>query len=119
VELVVVPGPLDFLVGELDQALQLPEVAALEERVREHRAERRRQRHREAEVDAVVEQPVHHVDERDVGLGDRLVEPVLLEEVLVLRMPDEGEVRVEDQREVALGLLMHGGTFGWTMNGER
>jgi hypothetical protein len=40
------------------------------------------------------------LQQRNVSLGDRLEEPVFLEEMLVLRMPDERQVRVENEREV-------------------
>ena len=46
-------------------------------------------------------EPVEDLEQRDVGLGDRLEEPVLLEEVVVLGMAHEGQVRVQDEREVA------------------
>ena len=40
-------------------------------------------------------------EQRDVGLGDRLEEPVLLEEVVVLGMAHVRQVRVQHQAEVA------------------
>jgi len=36
-------------------------------------------------------------EQRDVGLDDRLVEPVLLEKVLVVGMPDKRQMRVQDK----------------------
>ena len=82
-------------------------VALDEQLVRHHRDERRRQRHREPVVDAVAQQAVEDADERDVGLGQRLEEPVLLEELRVLGMADVRQVRVQDRAPVPDG---HGGT---------
>jgi hypothetical protein len=41
------------------------------------------------------------LQQRDVTLGDRLEEPVFFEEMFVFRMPDEGQVGVENEREMA------------------
>ncbi len=103
VELVVALGAVDFLVSQLDRPVERPQVTILQKLVAQHRGQRRRDRHGQPEIAAVVEQPVHHVDERDVGLGDRLVEPILLEELLVLGMTDEGKMRVKDESEITLG----------------
>ena len=65
-------------------------------------AEARRQGHRDAEVDAVVHEPVVNVDERDVGLGHGLEEPVLLEEFVVFRVTDERQVCVQYESEITL-----------------
>ena len=57
-----------------------------------------------ADVKALeLDEPLEDLDQRDVRLGDRLVEPVFLEEVLVLRMSHVRQVRVKDERYVALG----------------
>src|ERR1043166_1934972 len=66
-----------------------------------HCAERRRDRHRELERYGIVGQPLHHSQQRDVCLGDRLKQPLLFNEVLVLRMADERKMRVENQSELA------------------
>ena len=50
----------------------------------------------------------HHLDERDVGFGDGLKEPVFLQKLLVLRVPHKRQVRVQHQSEMAL----HGITPG-------
>ena len=102
VKLVVALGAVDFLVGELDGAVEDADVAVLEEFVAQHGGQRRRDRHGEAEVAVVVDEAVHHVDERNVGFRDGLVEPVFFEELVVFRMPNEGEMGVEDEREVTL-----------------
>ena len=77
----------------------MAQVSLLEQLVAEHRAERRRERHREPEGDAFVRQPAHHAQERQIGFGDGFEEPVFLEKILVLRMPDEWQMRVEEESE--------------------
>ena len=44
--------------------------------------------------------PVHHLQERNVGLGDGFVEPVFFEEVVVLGMAHEGQMGMQDQTKV-------------------
>jgi hypothetical protein len=87
--------------GELGQARQVPVVAATQQLVVEHRRERRRDRHGDAEPDALFAQAEERLQQRHVGLGDRLEEPVLLEEVVVLGVAHERQVRVQHQAEVA------------------
>ncbi len=77
----------------------MAEVSLLEQFVAEHRAERRRERHREMERDSVRRQPAHHAEEREVSFGESFEEPVFLEEIFVLRVPDERQMGVEDERE--------------------
>ena len=47
-----------------------------------------------------MDQPLEDVQQRDVGFGDRLEEPILFEEIVVLRVAHERQVRVQDEREV-------------------
>ncbi len=103
VELVVALGAVDFLVGQLDRLVDAADIAVLQKLVAQHRGQRRRDRHGQPEIAAVVEQSVHHVDERNVGFRDGLIQPVFLEKLVVLGMPDEGEMRVEEESEIALG----------------
>ena len=98
-ELRIVLVALDFLRGEIDQALEVAEIALLQQLVAQHRAEGRGERQREPEVDAFVDQPPHHAQEREISFGDGLEEPVFLEEILVFRVPNERQMRVEDERE--------------------
>ena len=79
----------------------MAKVSLLEKFVAKHRAESWRERHREAVCDPFVRQPTHHAHQREVGLGQGFEEPVFLEEILVLGMPDEREVSVEDEGERA------------------
>ena len=68
--------------------------------ISEHGAERRRDRHGKLERHAVVYQSLHHLQQRNVSLGDRFEEPFFFKEMLVLRMPDKRKMRVENESEV-------------------
>ena len=81
-------------------------IALLQQRVGEHLAERRSERHRYAEVHAVAHQAVEDADQRYVGLADGLEEPVFFEEAVVFGVADEGQVRVQHYRHVALRILV-------------
>jgi hypothetical protein len=104
---VLARGAVHLLFGERDQPPEVALVTLEQELVRHHGNERRRQRHREAVVHPVVEQPVQHVHERDVGLGQRLEEPVLLEELRIFGMADVRQMGVQHGAPVAHG---HDGT---------
>ena len=52
-------------------------------------------------VEAVALERLEDVEERQVGLGDGLEEPALLEDVVVLGMADERQVGVEHERDAA------------------
>ena len=120
VEMTIEAGPLDLLGRQLDQLVEVVDVAALEQGIREHRDQGRGHGHRDAEVDAVGDQAVIDVDERDVGLGDRLVEPILLEEVRVLRVANERQVGMQHHRQVAFGHdQSSSGAFGPLRGSER
>ena len=95
----MVPMALDFLPGEADQSFEVAQVSLLEQLVAEHRAEGRGERHREFECHAVVRQPAHHAQERQIGLGDGFEEPIFLEKILVFRVPNERQMGVEDEGE--------------------
>ena len=86
--------------GEIDQKIEVPDVALTQKFVLQHRAQRWCQRHRELEWDVVVHEPLHHLQQRDVGFGNCLEEPIFLEKVLVLGMPHERQVRVQNEREM-------------------
>ena len=73
-----------------------------QELVPHHRRERRRHAHREREGHALRGHAVERVEQRQVALDERLVEPALLEVPRVLGMPHEREVRVQHEREVAV-----------------
>jgi hypothetical protein len=83
-----------------DRAIEIPHITLQEQLVLQHRAQRWRDRHGQLERHAVANQPLHHPEQREVAFGYRLEEPVFLEKLVMLRMPDERQVRVKDEREV-------------------
>jgi hypothetical protein len=90
-----------FTRRKIDQKLKVPDVTIAQKLILEHRGKRRRNRHREFERHSIVHESLHHAKQRNVGLGDRLKKPLFLEEMLVLRMANEGEMRVQDEGEMA------------------
>ena len=88
--------------GKIDRAVEITNDSdRAASRILQHGAERRRDRHRELERDAVTHEPLHHAKQRNIGFGDRLEEPVFLEKIFVLGMPNERQMRVENERERA------------------
>ena len=79
-QLFVFPVALEFALRELDQKIDMSHVTLAQKIVLQHRAKRRRDRHRELERDSVAHQPLHHDEQRNVSLADRLEEPVFFEE---------------------------------------
>jgi hypothetical protein len=49
-------------------------------------------------MDAIVQEVLEHVQQRNVGFGDGLEEPVLFEEIVVLRVAHVRQVRVQHDR---------------------
>ena len=93
----------DFLFfGEFAEFVEMCGVTLLEKRIGEHFAEGRREAHGEPEADAVVGEPAHHTEERNVGFGHGLIEPVFFEEVRVFGVTNEREMRMQDDAEIAL-----------------
>src|SRR5581483_287712 len=86
--------PLAFPHGEIDQQIQMPDVALAEELVLEHRAERGSDRHGELERHPLIDEPLHHAQQRDVTFCHRLEQPLFFEEMLLFRMTNEGQMRV-------------------------
>ena len=81
---------------------EMPHVTVLQQRVEQHRAERRREGEREARVHAVALPAFHDLDQRDVGFGDGFEQPVFLQKFFVLRMPHKRQMRVQDEGKIAL-----------------
>src|SRR5436189_6149328 len=79
--------------------------------VLEHGAESRRDRHCEPECHSVVYQSLHHKQQRNVRLGYRLKEPVIIEEMIVLGVSAEGKVRVQNKSEIARPVIMSSVSF--------
>ena len=100
VELRLPARPLDFLAGQGDEVVEVADVAILQQRIAEHGRQRRRDRHGHPPVDAVAFQAVEDFEQRDVGLGDGLVEPVFFEEIVVFGMADERQMGVQDEAEI-------------------
>jgi hypothetical protein len=92
------PGPLDLLFGKFDKLVEVPKITLLKEPIGKHRRQGGCDRHRDPERDPLPGEAVKHIDEGDVGLGDRLEEPPFLEEILMFRVPDKGKVSVEDEK---------------------
>ena len=89
-------GAMNFLFGELDQAVQVPREPFLQQRVQQHGAQRRRESERQSRVHVVAQPAVHHLDQRDVGLDDGFKQPVFLQELFMFRMTDKREMGVEN-----------------------
>ena len=100
-ELGLVLCPLNLLFGQFDQFADMPDIALLEERVREHRNEGRREAHGDAEVNAVRYQAVKNINKRNIGLGYRFIQPVFFQELIMFGMSHKGQMRMEHQCEVA------------------
>ena len=88
--------------------VEVANTARLQQSVGQHVEERRTDREGEAVGQVIDDQAVENAQQRDVGFGDCLEEPALLEEVIVLRVAHEGQVRVQDERE-GRGVVFHHG----------
>ena len=80
--------------SKVDQKIQVSDVTLAQQLVLKHCAERRRDRHREFKWHEIVDESLHHVQQRDVRFCDCLKQPLFLEEMLVLRMANERKMRV-------------------------
>ena len=100
VQLLVAAVSSDFARREIDRAFEMTHITFAQQRILQHRAKWWRDADRELERHAVVYEPLHHRDERDVTFRDRLEEPVFLEEFVVLRMTNEWQMRVKNEREM-------------------
>jgi len=87
---------VEFFVGEFDLFFQPVNIAILKQGIPEHGAEWRSHRHRESEVHTVPDEPLHHIEEGEIGFGDRFVQPVFLEKLGIFGMAYEGKVGVEN-----------------------
>ena len=93
-------GAFQLLAGQGDEVVDVADVAVLQQRIAEHGGQGGRDGHGQPPVAAVAFEAVEDVQERNVRFGDGLVEPVFFEEIVVLRVTDEGQVGVERQTEV-------------------
>ena len=92
---------VELALGELDQTVEVTGVSLLQEVVGEHRDERCRERDGAAIRDAVGDETLEHLHQRQVGPGDALVEPLLFHHRRILGMPHERQVSMQHEREVS------------------
>lgn len=88
--------------GEFRQFIDMADVAFLQEWVGEHFAQRRSQAHGQSEIDAIIAESAHHAQERDIGFGHCLEQPIFFEEVGIFRVSDKGKMGMQDDAEIAL-----------------
>ena len=95
----IAASPLDL---PLQRRQPLPDVIARtlhQAGVGQHRQQRRGQAHGDAEGDPVAGQVFESIDERQVGLGQRLKIPLLLKKTCPLGVVDVGQMGVQHQNE--------------------
>ena len=90
-----------FARSKIDQQLEVLDVTLAQQLILKHSAERRRNRQREFKPHGIVDESLHHPQQRDVRFGDRLKQPLFLEKMLVLRMTNEREMSVKNEGEMA------------------
>ena len=86
---------VNFLFGQLDEAVQMPLVAVAQQRVAQHGAQRRRKGQRQGRGHAVAPPAFHDLEQRNVGFGDGLKQPAFFQEFFVFRMAHKRQVRVQ------------------------
>ncbi len=98
-ELGLLAVALDLLARKRDESIEMAQVTRLEEFVLKHRAQGRRERDCKSERNVLGREAPHHAEKREVSFRDRFEKPILLQKILVLRMPDERQMSVKDERE--------------------
>src|SRR5437660_1081037 len=93
-------GPMQLLFGELDQSVQMPCVTLLQEGIQQHRAEGRRQRKGKRRLHPITPPAFQNLQQRHVRFIDGLEKPALFQKLFMFRMANEGQMRVENEREV-------------------
>ena len=86
-----------FFFGQVNEFIQMPHIAILQQGIEQHRAQCGCKSEREMGVHAVTLPTLHNLQERHIGFRDGFEEPVFFQKFIVLRMPYERQVRVEDQ----------------------
>jgi hypothetical protein len=94
-------GPLQLLLGQQDQIVQVVGVPGFEQVVGQHADERRGQRNRAAVGHAVCLQTLEDLDERKIGSADGFVQPLFFHHRRIFGVTDEGQMGVQDQRKVS------------------
>ena len=95
-------GAMNFLVGQVDQAVQVTLVAPAQHRIKEHGAQCRRQGQGHVRRDAVPFPTFQNLDDRQVGFRDGFKQPGFLQKFFVLGMAHIGQVRVENDGQITL-----------------
>ena len=82
--------------------IQVAQVPLAQQRVAQHGAQRRREGKRQDEGHTIGHQTLENRQQRQVRLGDRLEEPILLEELRVFRMVHVRQMSVQHERQIAV-----------------
>jgi hypothetical protein len=98
-EIQIILRPYHFLLSELDEPLQMEDVTRLEKFIREHAGKGRGKGYRDSERHGVVSETLEYPQQGEIGLGNGLEQPALLQKSLVLRMPHKGEMGMKHETE--------------------
>ena len=96
--------PHEFLFRQLAQPAEVLRASLLQKRIRQHLAQRRREAHRQTERHPLLPQPAEGLQQRKVRLRDRFKQPVFLQKPGLLRVPDERQMRVQDEANESVQL---------------
>jgi hypothetical protein len=91
----------DFLFGQLNQSPDIHQIACLQEGISQHRQQRGGHGHGHAKINAVIDQIFVHHQQGHIGFGNRFVEPMLFEKIIVFGVAHIGQMCVEYHRMVA------------------
>src|SRR5579883_725451 len=93
--------PLDFLAGQGDKIIEVTNVTILQQGVTEHRGQCGSYGHCQTPIHPVAFQSLKDFEQWDVCFGNRFVEPIFFEEILVFGMAHKGQMSVQNQTEIA------------------
>ena len=93
---------LQLLVRQLDQFIEISDKSVLQQRITEHLAQRRRNRHRNSEINIVIDETLKHIEQWNISLDNRFVEPSLFQERIILRVSDERQVSMQLQTYISV-----------------
>src|SRR5436309_11828186 len=88
-----------LLIGELNNLIEMRDVARSQDAIIQHCAKCRGHRHGQLERDALALQPLHHADQRHIRLGDCFKKPSFLVKGHVLWMPHERQMGMQDKSQ--------------------
>ncbi len=89
----------DLSAGELDDTVQITLCAMLEKWIPQHGTEGRSHRQSDSNRNALGGEASKNLQQRDVGLDNPFKEPILFMKLVMLRMSNEGEMRVEEESQ--------------------